>query len=91
MAIMGGSFGGYLALSGVTREPELYRCAVTIAGVFDWERVMKADKFYQYQSNAYAFLKRKLGDPATQREKFAAMSPIHLVKQVHVPVFAWNR
>lgn len=87
MAIMGGSFGGYLALSGVTREPDLYRCAVTIAGVFDWERVMNADKFYQYESNSYAYLKRKLGDPAKQREKFAAMSPIHLVNQVHVPVF----
>jgi acetyl esterase/lipase len=87
MAIMGGSFGGYLALSGVTREPDLYRCAVTIAGVFDWERVMQADKFDQYYTNGYAYLKRKLGDPAKEREKFAAMSPIHLVNQVRVPVF----
>ena len=33
IAIMGSSFGAYLALSGVAHEPELYRCAVTIAGV----------------------------------------------------------
>ena len=24
-------------ISGVVNEPSLYRCAVTIAGVFDWE------------------------------------------------------
>ena len=36
IAIMGSSFGGYLAISGVVNEPSLYRCAVTIAGVFDW-------------------------------------------------------
>lgn len=87
VAIMGGSFGAYLALSGVGHEPELYRCAVTIAGVFDWETVLKARKYDQYSSSSYAYLKRKLGDPRTQQEKYDAISPLRHVGRVRVPVF----
>jgi len=35
LCIYGGSYGGYAALMGVVREPDLYRCAVGIAGVYD--------------------------------------------------------
>jgi dienelactone hydrolase len=87
IAIMGSSFGAYLALSGVAHEPDLYRCAVTIAGVFDWERMMNARKDSQYYSSGYAYLKRKLGDPKQQSEKYEAISPVRHVDQVRVPVF----
>lgn len=87
VAIMGSSFGAYLALSGVVHEADLYRCAVTIAGVFDWAEVMKEAKFYQYDSAQYGYMKRKLGDPKKQKEKFDAISPARHVDQVRVPVF----
>jgi len=32
MAIMGGSYGGYAALAGMTRDPELWACGVDIVG-----------------------------------------------------------
>lgn len=35
MCIVGWSFGGYAALLGATRNSELYRCAVSIAGISD--------------------------------------------------------
>jgi dipeptidyl aminopeptidase/acylaminoacyl peptidase len=35
MCIVGWSFGGYAALIGVVKEPQLYKCAVSIAGVSD--------------------------------------------------------
>jgi dipeptidyl aminopeptidase/acylaminoacyl peptidase len=87
IAIMGGSFGGYLALAGVVNEPALYRCAVTIAGVFDWEQQIKAEKYYQYDSPGYARMIRKLGDPKQQRQKFDAISPGRHADQIRVPVF----
>ncbi|HEY5551002.1 MAG TPA: S9 family peptidase [Opitutaceae bacterium] len=87
IAIMGGSFGGYLAVSGVANEPELYRCAVTIAGVFDWERHIKEEKYFQYDSPLYARMIRKLGDPKKQREKFDAISPVRRADRIRVPVF----
>ncbi len=87
VAIMGGSFGGYLALSGVVREPTLYRCAISIAGVFDWEQQIRADKYYQYDDTRYGYLLRHLGDPIKDKEKFEAISPGRHVEQIRVPVF----
>jgi dipeptidyl aminopeptidase/acylaminoacyl peptidase len=87
LAIMGGSFGGYLALSGAVHEPGLYRCAITIAGVFDWERVMKQAKGNVYLRGQYGVLKRELGDPKTHQEKFEELSPIYRVNQIKIPIF----
>ena len=87
VAIMGASFGGYLAVSGVVREPALYRCAITLAGVFDWEQQLKDKKFNQYDSPVFGYLKHWLGDPAKNPEKYAAISPGRRVDQIRVPVF----
>ncbi|MBX3701196.1 MAG: S9 family peptidase [Dokdonella sp.] len=37
LCIYGASYGGYAALEGVVREPDLYRCAVGYVGVYDLE------------------------------------------------------
>jgi acetyl esterase/lipase len=87
VAIMGGSFGGYLAVSGVVNDPTLYRCAVAIAGVFDWERQIKDKKYDQYDSFVFGRLMRKLGDPKKQPAKFDAISPGRHTDQIRVPVF----
>jgi dipeptidyl aminopeptidase/acylaminoacyl peptidase len=87
VGIMGGSFGAYLALSGVAHEPDLYRCAVVNAGVFDWEAIVQEEKYFQYYDNNYAYLVRKLGDPKKEKEKFTAISPGRHVANIHVPVF----
>jgi len=87
IAIMGGSFGGYLAISGVVNEPTLYRCAITIAGVFDWETQIRDKKFDQYESPTFGRMMHKLGDPKKNPEKFDAISPGRHVDQIRVPVF----
>lgn len=87
IGIMGGSFGGYLAISGVVNEPSLYRCAVTIAGVFDWEQQIKDKKYNQYDSPAFGWMINKLGDPKKQPEKFDAISPGRRTEKIRVPVF----
>jgi dipeptidyl aminopeptidase/acylaminoacyl peptidase len=87
IAIMGGSFGGYLAVSGVVNEPTLYRCAVTIAGVFDWERQIKDSKYDQFDSPIFGRMMRMLGDPKKQPEKFDSISPGRHADQIRVPVF----
>jgi len=35
ICIFGASYGGYAALEGATREPDLYRCAIGYVGVYD--------------------------------------------------------
>ena len=87
IAIMGGSFGGYLAVSGVVNEPDLYRCAVTMAGVFDWAQLIKDKKYDKYDSPTYGRMMRKLGDPKQQPEKFDSISPGRHADKIRVPVF----
>jgi len=87
IGIMGGSFGGYLAISGVVNDPDLYRCAVTIAGVFDWERMIRDKKYDQYDSPAFGYFMRYLGDPSEHPERFEAISPGRHVDRIRVPVF----
>ncbi len=88
VAIMGGSFGGYLALEGVVDEPSLYRCAVGISGVYDWEQVIR-DRKYDYSKFDpwYAILLRHLGDPRNDPAKFDAIAPVRHIDRVRVPVF----
>lgn len=88
VAIYGGSFGGYLAVAGAAFDPDLYRCAITFAGVFDWQQMIRqhwADS--KYDQFNYDFLKEKLGDPKQQEDRFNAMSPISHVADIKCPVY----
>ena len=88
VAIFGGSFGGYLAVAGAAFEPDLYRCAVTFAGVFDWQQLIRqrwADS--KYDKFNYDVLVEKLGDPKQQEARFEAMSPINHVAAIKCPVY----
>jgi len=87
IAIMGGSFGGYLALCGAVYEEDLYRCAITIAGVFDWEEVLSQSRRSEYRRTAYGVLRRNLGDPKANEEKFFNISPARQVNQIKIPIF----
>ncbi|MBI2510812.1 MAG: S9 family peptidase [Opitutae bacterium] len=86
LAIIGSSFGGYLAVCGAAFEPDLYKCAVTIAGVFDWKRMQSEDRDNDNEFRA-AWLRRNIGDPKQQAEKFEALSPFYSVNQIKIPVF----
>lgn len=87
VGIMGSSFGGYLAISGVAHESDLYRCAVTNAGVFDWEMQLQAERYDQYDLPYYGRMLKTLGDPQLQPEKYAAMSPLRHVEKIRAPIF----
>ena len=43
MCIVGWSYGGYAALIAAVKEPQLYRCAVSIAGVSDMSQLARDD------------------------------------------------
>jgi dipeptidyl aminopeptidase/acylaminoacyl peptidase len=90
VAIMGTSFGGFLALSGAAYEPDLYRCAVAISAVSDWSKLI-ADYRYNKYSNAYfSRMVYKLGDPSKDPEKWDAISPLHHADKIRAAVFIAN-
>lgn len=79
ICIVGWSYGGYAALMGVIKTPELYRCAVSMAGVTDLRR--RLDRANQSRF-ADLNLPRFDSDPAV----IEANSPVLHADQIRVPV-----
>lgn len=91
IAIVGSGFGGYLAASGVASEPALYRCAVSVSGIYDWAEVIRDNRFNQqvsapYNSGSYYSILYRLGDPKKEQEKFNALSVLQHAGQIRVPL-----
>ncbi len=82
IAIYGASFGGYSALESAIRAPKLFRCAVAYAGVYDLAGLFQEGDLQESEFGV-AYLKRQLGDDAAA---LAAVSPIHGVDRIQVPV-----
>ena len=82
VCIYGGSYGGYAALMGVAREPDLYRCAIGSAGVYDLELMYTRGDIRSWMSGK-AYLEKVLTDDATF---LRSRSPINYASQIRVPV-----
>lgn len=82
VGIMGASFGGYLAIAGAAWEPDLYRCAISNVGVFDWKMLLSDSRRESYISHDW--FKKNIGDDP---EKLQAFSPLHSADQIRCPVF----
>ena len=80
VGIMGGSYGGYMTMAGLTRYPDLFAAGVNLFGVVNFETF-----FEQTEPWMAAISKVEYGDPETQREMLRALSPIHQVDQVKAP------
>lgn len=89
VAIMGASFGGYLALCGAAFEPDLYRCAITTIGVFDWEKLVRQKRGSGRGTTDYVYdhLVEGLGRPAEDKAKFEAISPLRHTDDIKIPIF----
>lgn len=85
VAIMGASFGGFAALAGAAFEPDLYQCAVTNVGVFDWAEMVRARKRQDMHYN-HSRLVEELGDPKNQNA-YLDISPINHVDKIKIPIF----
>ncbi len=76
----GASYGGYAALMNVVRYPELYRCAVGYAGVYDLSLMYKKGDIQESRfGNSY--LDRVIG-----RDRLEQDSPVSQAAQIKVPV-----
>lgn len=73
ICLMGGSFGGYSAVQAATMAPDLYKCGVAVAGVYDLSIMGKeGDVPRVYFGQAY--LNEVLGRDEAQLSQF---SPTH--------------
>ncbi|MEM7790297.1 MAG: alpha/beta fold hydrolase [Verrucomicrobiota bacterium] len=90
LAIMGASFGGYVAAAAASFEPNLYQCAISMMGVFDLSKQVDNWKrsFWRSRMGTYAYDRwvDALGDPESNSEYLQSISPQYLVDKVTVPV-----
>ncbi|KRG68102.1 peptidase S9 [Pseudoxanthomonas dokdonensis] len=82
ICIYGASYGGYAALMGVAREPDLYRCAAGYVGVYDLPTMFKRGDIKESKSGRN-YLDEWIGD-GKGLEQF---SPTNLADRIKVPVF----
>ena len=86
VAIMGGSYGGYATLVGLTFTPEVFACGVDIVGPSNLVTLLET--MPPYWKPALDMMKRRVGDPTTEEGKkdLLARSPLTKVDQIQRPL-----
>lgn len=83
ICIAGASYGGYAALMGAIKTPELYRCAISYAGVTDVPAMMRHDKNQLLPSRYRRWRDRVRGEADVNLK---GASPVRRADEVGVPV-----
>jgi len=86
VAIMGGSYGGYATLAGLTMTPDKFACGVDIVGPSNLQTLLKTIPPY-WEAIKMQFYKR-MGDPTTEegRKLLDERSPLYLAEQIKRPL-----
>ena len=80
IGIMGGSYGGYMVMAGLTEYPDLFAAGANLFGVVNFETF-----FANTEPWMAAISTVEYGDPTTQQELLQQLSPIHKVDRVTAP------
>jgi len=81
LAVAGGSYGGFAALSCATRLPDYWAAAVDICGTSNLVTFAKTAP-----PSWRRFMREWVGDPEAEREELLKRSPITYVDQLRCPV-----
>ncbi|WP_304180111.1 S9 family peptidase [Phenylobacterium aquaticum] len=83
--IVGASYGGYAALAGVTLQHGLYRCAVSVAGVGDFGRMITWDSVRDGSDMRGVNFWRDLSG-ASAGQNLADISPVRQAARADAPI-----
>jgi dipeptidyl aminopeptidase/acylaminoacyl peptidase len=86
IAIMGGSFGGFSVLAGLTFYPDLYACGVDLVGVSNLMTFMET--IPPYWKTEMELLYKRVGDPRTEEGKalLKKQSPVNHIERISKPL-----
>ena len=86
IAIMGGSYGGYAALAGLTFTPELFACGVDIVGPSNLETLLQT--IPPYWKPVVEQFHRRMGNPGTPGglQLLRDRSPLHKADRIVRPL-----
>lgn len=79
---VGWSYGAYAALMGSVKTPDLYRCAVGIAGVYDLKALLRSASRYHNGR----FMSRNIGKLWSDGDLLEENSPANYAAGIKVPV-----
>lgn len=87
VGIIGASYGGYLAMMALVKEPSLFRCAVNWVGVTDPSYMLTVTwtDFNWIDEARYSTI-RLVGDPERDAEQFKRTSPVQRASEISQPV-----
>jgi dipeptidyl aminopeptidase/acylaminoacyl peptidase len=80
--LMGGSYGGYLTMMGVTKAPEEWAAGVPVVPFVNWFTEMENEDPVLRQSDLAT-----MGDPVKNKALFEDRSPIFFVDKIKAPLF----
>jgi dipeptidyl aminopeptidase/acylaminoacyl peptidase len=80
IGIMGGSYGGYMTLAGLTEFPDTFAAGADLFGIVNFETF-----FAHTQPWMAAISTVEYGDPVTQKDLLASLSPIHKLDRIKAP------
>ena len=81
IAVMGGSYGGYLSMMAVSKAPEVWAAGVPIVPFVNWFTEIENEDPVLRQSDLAT-----MGDPATNKTLYEERSPINFIEQVRAPL-----
>ncbi|MGA2134653.1 MAG: S9 family peptidase [Bryobacteraceae bacterium] len=81
IGIMGGSYGGYMAMIAIGKTPDVWAAAVELFGITDWltEQEHESPELQQYDQSI-------LGDPVRDRKVYEDASPIKYFQNAKAPL-----
>lgn len=89
VCIVGGSYGGYAALMGVLKTPELYQCSISINGVTDLKEQIEYDLLSvldKYREKSTKLVYEQIGHLKDDAKMLRFNSPTHRTKEINVPI-----
>lgn len=85
VGIFGGSYGGYSALMSVIRNPDLFQCAASWAGVTDLTLLFSNARMHNNQPLRDRLVEI-VGDPELDRDEQTQYSPVYRYQEISKPV-----
>lgn len=84
VAVMGGSYGGYMTAAALAFHPDAFAAGIDIFGVTNWQRTLKSIPAW-WGANRTA-LYDEMGDPATDEDRHRRISPLFHANGITKPL-----
>lgn len=84
VAIMGGSYGGYLVVAALAFTPDAFNLGIDLFGITNWVRTLK--QFPPHWESMKKFIIAEIGDPIKDEKMLNEKSPLFYASKIRKPL-----